>query len=261
MRRYDSGAARALALFDLTNRLVALAGKNEPAIPQTLNDVVVIGMGSAEDCAWVFGELLRQTGIDAVILKPRSGRLESGDQSERGRLADRRLGGGARWLVGALVDGKIYLFDPTLGWPIPAKTDKQTIPTPESRGHAGRSAGRRRPLAQARRLGRQALSAPLGRPQIAPRGNHHLQPLLVAADQSSGEIPVGRSLGDHLCPLGRHGEPPGHLLPGRGGGRFLLEKRGRQSVGLSRPADEPRRSARPARARFGASAGSPFKDR
>ncbi len=62
---------RVVGLFDLANRIVALAGKNEPIIPQNLHDITVIGKGTAEDRAWVFAELLRQAGIDAVILKPR----------------------------------------------------------------------------------------------------------------------------------------------------------------------------------------------
>ena len=87
VRQHDSDASRSVALFDLACRIVALAGKGEPTIPQNLYDIAVIGKGTAEDRAWVFAELLRQTGIDAVILRPAS------TKSRRPRRA--------RWLIGA----------------------------------------------------------------------------------------------------------------------------------------------------------------
>ena len=37
-----------------------------------------------------------------------------------------------RWLVGALVGKQVYLFDPTLGWPIPTREDKGQSPKIES---------------------------------------------------------------------------------------------------------------------------------
>lgn len=117
VRQYDSEPARAVALFDLACRIVALTGKTEPTVPQNLYDIAVIGKGTPEDRAWVFGELLRQTGIDSVILRPAS--KKAGDAT-------------ARWLVGALVDKQVYLFDPTLGWPIPSPADKGTTPAIES---------------------------------------------------------------------------------------------------------------------------------
>jgi hypothetical protein len=117
VRQYDSDPSRAVALFDLACRIVGLIGKTEPTIPQNLYDIAVIGKGTPEDRAWVFGELLRQTGIDAVILKPAS--KNAGDAK-------------TRWLVGALIDKQVYLFDPTLGWPIPSPADKGTTPAVES---------------------------------------------------------------------------------------------------------------------------------
>ncbi len=117
LRQHDSDASRAVALFDLACRIVALTGKGDLTAPQNLYDIAVIGKGTPEDRAWVFGELLRQTGIDAVIVRPASTK-----------------GGNAptRWLVGALIDKQIYLFDPTLSWPIPSPTDKGTTPAVES---------------------------------------------------------------------------------------------------------------------------------
>jgi len=117
VRQHDSDASRTVALFDLACRIVALTGKGEPTVPQNLYDIAVIGKGTPEDRAWVFAELLRQTAIDAVILRPAS--TKSGDAPPR-------------WLIGALVDKQIYLFDPTLGWPIPSPADKGTTAAVES---------------------------------------------------------------------------------------------------------------------------------
>jgi hypothetical protein len=117
VRKQGSDPLRAVALFDLACRIVALTGKTEPTAPQNLYEIAVVGKGPPEDRAWVFSELLRQTGIDAVILRPAS--KKSGDAPPR-------------WLVGALIDKQIYLFDPTLGWPIPSPADKGTSPAVES---------------------------------------------------------------------------------------------------------------------------------
>jgi hypothetical protein len=123
VRALDSDAARVVALFDLANSMVALAGKSEPIIPQNLHDITVIGKGTAEDRAWVFAELLRQGGIDTVILKPHS-RDASG--AGAAKLA------APRWVVGALVGKQVYLFDPTLGWPIPSREDRGQGPNVQS---------------------------------------------------------------------------------------------------------------------------------
>jgi hypothetical protein len=150
VRAYDSDAARVVGLFDLSNRIVALAGKNEPLIPQSLHDITVIGKGTAEDRAWVFAELLRQMAIDTVILRPRlaaapgpsSAGLSStvtaapktadGGKSLASLTGAKSTEAGPRWLVGALVDKQVYLFDPTLGWPIPSRADKAATPTVQS---------------------------------------------------------------------------------------------------------------------------------
>src|SRR5580704_4406333 len=140
-RQSDSNAARAVALFDLANRMVALVSKTEPTVPQSLYDIAVVGKGSPEDRAWVFAELLRQTGIDAVILKPGSHaaaaetpNVKAGDvgKSTVGTSGANSSSAGPRWLVGVIIDKQIYLFDPTLGWPIPAPADKGGTPVVQS---------------------------------------------------------------------------------------------------------------------------------
>ncbi len=112
---------RAVALFDLSVRTVALQGSADPVVPQTTYDTLVLGRGTAEDRAWLFGELLRQAGIDSVILRPKAASAAGTPSSGAASSGDT-----PRWLVGVLLDKQVYLFDPTLGWPIPAPDDKPT---------------------------------------------------------------------------------------------------------------------------------------
>jgi hypothetical protein len=105
---------RIVALFDHAVRLVALPNPGESLGPQTAYEIAVTGKGTVEDRAWIFGELLRQIGLDAVILRPRP------------------RAGGARelpWLVGVILDKQVYLFDPALGWPVPAADDPAEGPS------------------------------------------------------------------------------------------------------------------------------------
>ncbi len=107
---------RSVALFELTCRTVALLGKAERVIPETPYDIMVLGRGTPEDRAWLFGELLRQSGIDSVIVRPKASGSDGSGETPR-------------WLVGVLLDKQVYLFDPTLSWPIPSPDDKATTPT------------------------------------------------------------------------------------------------------------------------------------
>jgi hypothetical protein len=112
---------RIVGLFDLTVRTVALINSTDPLMPHTCYETMLIGRGTPEDRAWVFAELLRQAGFDSVIVRPKTS-------------APAAPGAGAaspvsRWLVGVLDDKQVYLFDPTLAWPIPAPDDKVTTPT------------------------------------------------------------------------------------------------------------------------------------
>ena len=113
---------RIVGLFDLCVRTVALLNSSDPALAQTPYETMVIGRGTAEDRAWLFGELLRQAGFDSVIVRPKgsSPAKNSGAGSS---------GAAPRWLVGVLLDKQVYLFDPTLGWPIPSLEDKGTSAT------------------------------------------------------------------------------------------------------------------------------------
>lgn len=80
-------------------------------------ETLIFGRGTAIDRAWVFVLLLRQLGIDAGLVG----------------LVRRESLGGERidmWAVGVLVDKNVYLFEPTLGVPIPS-ADGVTV---DSRG-------------------------------------------------------------------------------------------------------------------------------
>jgi hypothetical protein len=123
MRSQPTDLDRAVALFDLCVRTVALLGTAEPVFAQTPYDTMVLGRGTAEDRAWLFGELLRQAGIDSVILRPKKSSSQTPGTSTKGDSA------AAPWLVGVLLDKQVYLFDPTLGWPIPSPDDKVTSVT------------------------------------------------------------------------------------------------------------------------------------
>jgi hypothetical protein len=68
-----------------------------------LGEVLLSGRASAAQRSWVFLELLRQAGIDGVMLA-----TSGGD------------GAAARpWLPAAVIGGEAYLFEPTYGMPIP----------------------------------------------------------------------------------------------------------------------------------------------
>ena len=72
-------------------------------------ETLLFGRGTAIDRAWVCVLLLRQLGIDAGIVG----------------LVRRESLGGERidlWAVGVPVEGELYLFEPTLGLPVPSPT-------------------------------------------------------------------------------------------------------------------------------------------
>lgn len=107
--------ARAIHLFDWLVLNIQLDPQNRVRILPS-GDVLVqqpwetllLGHGSAIDRAWLYILLCRQEGLDAVI------------------LSINRAGPGAEprwdtWAVGVLIKGRIYVFEPALGMPIPAK--------------------------------------------------------------------------------------------------------------------------------------------
>jgi Tetratricopeptide repeat len=95
--------ARATRLFDWTVRNIQLEASGTAAVPHVPADILLLGRGEANDRAWVFMLLARQQGLDVVMLA-RPG-------SDPAKVVD--------LLPALLQDGKLYLFDPTLGMPVP----------------------------------------------------------------------------------------------------------------------------------------------
>lgn len=96
--------AQAEALFDWTVRNIALAANLR--MVQKPWETILFGRGTATDRAWVFMLLLRQQGIDSALIA----------------VLERDPSGAQRytpWAVGVLIDDQMYMFEPTLGVPVP----------------------------------------------------------------------------------------------------------------------------------------------
>ena len=111
--------AQAKHLFDWTVRNIQLEpDQKDGARPagsgdfQTPWETLLFGKGTAQDRAWVFMLLLRQRSIDSVLLT----------------LQDVQKKQHTPWAVAVLVKGKLYLFDPRIGLPIPAENGIRTDP-------------------------------------------------------------------------------------------------------------------------------------
>ena len=107
----DDPVKPALALFDWVVKNIQLE-RTVPALGQGASPLVkkpwetlFLGRGTAIERAWVFVLLARQWNLDAALL----GLLgEGGKEAAPARL----------WAVGVLIEGEIYLFDPSMGLPI-----------------------------------------------------------------------------------------------------------------------------------------------
>jgi len=116
-----SELARAIRLFDWVVLNVQLDAQSRvPTLPsgdaliQKPWETLLLGHGSAIDRAWVYLLLCRQEGLDAAV------------------LSVNRANPGAEprwdiWAVGVLINGKIYVFEPALGMPIPAKNGVKIV--------------------------------------------------------------------------------------------------------------------------------------
>jgi len=107
---------RVEAAFDRVVRQIALLPGFASSVPLGSFEVLLSGRGTAEDRIWVFAEVLRQLGIECVVLEPES---PPADATVPARL------------VGAIVkDEGVLLFDPQLGLPIvPADDATEALPT------------------------------------------------------------------------------------------------------------------------------------
>lgn len=98
--------ARAENLFDWVVRNLQLMEDDPDRLAQRPWETLLWGRGTAVDRAWVFVLLLRQQGIDAVVLGLPNPKDPTGKKLDP-------------WAVGVLVGKELYLFDPRLGLPIP----------------------------------------------------------------------------------------------------------------------------------------------
>lgn len=110
-----SNVDRAVSLFDFVSRNVMLIDDEiRQQIPMTPYECLVFGLGTAEDRAWVFADLLRQIRSDAIILTP-----ANEEKAEH-------------WLVGVIdPEQGVLLFDARLGLPIPAEGAPIDTPYPK----------------------------------------------------------------------------------------------------------------------------------
>ncbi|MBI1345246.1 hypothetical protein GC163_03065 [bacterium] len=99
----DSDFDRMMAVFNWGCRNLALNSFDQPELPFTFYEALIVGRMRPEDRAMVLAGLFRQMRIDCVVLRPTSEVVE--DQP---------------WLFGVIVDGQVYLFDLDLGLPVPA---------------------------------------------------------------------------------------------------------------------------------------------
>jgi len=99
---------RAKQLFDWTVRNIQLVDLRMQPIRQRPYETLLLGSGTLLDRAWVFILMARQQGLDAVM-------LGLYDRSDRTKTEI------SQWIPAVLIEQKLYLFDPNLGLPIPAR--------------------------------------------------------------------------------------------------------------------------------------------
>ncbi|MGE5191103.1 MAG: tetratricopeptide repeat protein [Deltaproteobacteria bacterium] len=107
-------------LFGHVVRAVGLVSRTPQDPPLTPYEVCLLGKGTAEDRAWIFVNVLRQMKLDGVLLSPKSAADDSSSAA------------GRPFLVGVLLDGQVYLFDPQNGLAIPVPVADPAAP-PASR--------------------------------------------------------------------------------------------------------------------------------
>jgi len=100
---------RVANVFGHIVRAVGLVRQPLQDLPLSAYETYLLGKGTAEDRAWIFVNVVRQLKLDAVLLFPRADNEDSAPAA-----------GAGIFLVGVLLDGQIYLFDPLAGVAIPA---------------------------------------------------------------------------------------------------------------------------------------------
>lgn len=101
----EDDLARVVAAFNFVIRNI-IQHSEASQIPLKKHEVILWGMGTPEDRAIFFADLLRQARIDSVVITSKV--QQEGEKEEE-----------KAWLVGVFLDDGIYLFDTHLGLPIP----------------------------------------------------------------------------------------------------------------------------------------------
>ncbi len=112
LRTGETDLDRALATFEHVVSAVQLQPKHSADLPFTAYEIYLLGRGTATDRAWLFVNALRAMRLDAVL-------LTAADAEDPGLAGE-----SVPFVVGVPMDGQIYLFDPALGIPVPAKSSK-----------------------------------------------------------------------------------------------------------------------------------------
>lgn len=124
---HGSDLEQTVALFYFVTHNVALEKDAPDRLPLPVFYTLLFGRGTARDRAWLFGALLRQLKITAVILTPSDGPAADEQSPER------------PFLVGVLLEEpvnqkgvqRVYLFDTRLGLPVPGPDDDRSNPLPQ----------------------------------------------------------------------------------------------------------------------------------
>lgn len=105
--------SRAKNLFAWTIRNIQLEDDDKDRVPLFPWESLFFGRGTGMERAWVFILLARQQGLDAVVLALADPAENAPDSGESKPLK--------YWCAAVLIEGNAYLFDPSLGMPIPGK--------------------------------------------------------------------------------------------------------------------------------------------
>lgn len=120
-RDAENDLDRIMLLFGEVVRTITPQGAGTTDVPLTAYEAQLFGRGTAENRATLFANLLRQLRIDAVVIRPAAGGESAASEADP-------------WWIGVLLEDGVYLFDPSLGLPVPAEnlpsSPAAVLPTP-----------------------------------------------------------------------------------------------------------------------------------
>lgn len=123
---------RAVDLFAYLTRTMPLVPLGVTIPELSPYESQLFGVCTPADRALIFAGQLRQLRLDAVVLQPREAKSDATDEPPPDATDDDTTPDASpmwdetsRWLIGVIVDdGRILLFDPFMGLPLPAKPPK-----------------------------------------------------------------------------------------------------------------------------------------